>query len=74
MAWLNKIKSLLPIDIAIKVIKARRTIVRYQKVNVFELKTCVAKGIIRERSWGLAEKIDIFHKKVDGTIQHTPAK
>jgi len=74
MAWLKKIKSLSPINIAINIVKTRRTIVRYQKVNVVELKTCVKTGIIREQSWGRTEKIDFFHHRANGTLKHTPIK
>lgn len=76
MAWLNKIKSLSPIsaNIDVNITKSRQTLVRYSKKNIFELKTCIETGVIRERSWGRTERIDFYHKLEDGTLQITPSK
>jgi len=74
MAWLKKVKSLIPVNINIDESHSRRTIVQYYKVNTFELEICVDKGIIRERRWWRSEKIDIFHRWPDGTLEHRPIR
>lgn len=70
MDWLTSLKDFF----AIKFTRTteRKTIVRLNKVNLFDLEVCKPKGVLRERSFGRTEKLDFYHLRDDGTIEHTP--
>ena len=70
MGWLTDIKNLLPVTFTHS--SERRTIVQVNKVNIFELEVCKPKGVLRERSLWRTEKLDFYHLREDGTIDHTP--
>ena len=70
MGWLSDIKGFFPLNISLD--WKRTTIVKYHKVNTFDLTVCTPKGIIRERSFGRTDKVDFYHKKEDGSVEHTP--
>lgn len=71
MDWLEKIRSIFPVTANINVTRAKKTLVLYNKTNIFELETCIPKGIIRERSWGRTDRIDLYHLRKNGTIKIT---
>ena len=70
MGWLSDLKNLLPFTFTHST--ERKTIVRLNKVNLFDLEVCTPKGVLRERSFGRTEKVDFYHLRDDGTIEHTP--
>ena len=71
MGWLTDIKNLIPLTFNVNI--ERKTLTRLNKVNVIELEVCHAKGILRERSLWRTEKLDFYHLREDGSIEHTPA-
>jgi hypothetical protein len=70
MGWLTDIKNLLPFTFSVNV--ERKTMVRLNKVNVFDLEVCHAKGVLRERPFWQTGQLDIYHLREDGTVEHTP--
>ena len=68
MGWLTDIKNLIPFTYT----NERKTTVQLNKVNIFDLEVCKPKGILRERSFGRTEKLDFYHLREDGSIEHTP--
>lgn len=68
MGWLTDIKNLIPFTYT----NERKTTVHLNKVNIFDLEVCTPKGVLRERPLGLPEKLDFFHLREDGSIDHTP--
>ena len=68
MGWLTDIKNLIPFTYT----NERKTTVQYSKLNIFELEVCKPKGILREQSFGRTEKLDFYHLREDGSIEHTP--
>ena len=71
MGWLTDIKNLLPFTFTHTT--ERKTIIRLNKVNIFELEVCKPKGVLRERSFGRTERLDYYHLRADGSIEHRPA-
>ena len=73
MAWpiLLKILEIFP---KISLSANRQTLIRYHKVNIFDLQECVPKGLTRERPFWRTDRVDFYHKLPDGTIQITPGK
>ena len=67
MGWLTDFKNLFPFTYT----NERKTIVQLNKVNVFDLEVCKPKGILREQSFGRSEKLDFYHLKENGTVEHT---
>ena len=72
MGWLADLKNFLPFTFTHSATTERKTLVRLNKVNLFALEVCKPKGLIRERSFGRTEKVDFYHLRDDGTIEHTP--
>ena len=70
MDWLSRLRDLLPFGVRVTI--ARRTIVRFHKVNVVALEECKPKGILRERPFWRTDKLDFYHLWPDGTIKYTP--
>lgn len=70
MDWLNRLRDLLPFGV--RITAARRTMVRFHKINVAELEECKPKGFLRERPFWRTDKLDFYHLLPDGTINHTP--
>lgn len=68
MGWLTDFKNLFPFTYT----NERKTIVQLNKVNIFDLEVCKPKGILREQSFGRTEKVDFYHLREDGSIEHTP--
>ena len=70
MGWLTSLKDFFAIKFTHTT--ERKTIVRLNKVNLFDLEVCQPKGVLRERSFGRTEKLDFYHLRDDDTIEHTP--
>ena len=70
MGWLTDIKNLLPVTFTHS--SERKTVVQVTKQNTFDLEVCKPKGVLRERSLWRTEKLDFYHLREDGTIDHTP--
>lgn len=69
MDWLTSLKDFFAIKFTHTT--ERKTIVLFNKVNLFNLEVCKPKGIMRERSFGRTEKLDFYQLRDDGTIEHT---
>ena len=69
MRWLTDLKNLWPVTFTHS--SERRTLVQVNKFNVFELEVCKPKGVLRERPLWLTDKLDFYHLREDGTIEHT---
>ena len=66
MGWLP-IKLPLNIDLGL----SRKSLVQFNKLDVFELEVCQAKVVRRERPLWRTDQLDIYHLFSDGTIEHT---
>ena len=65
MDWLSKIRDLLP-----NIGSQRRSIVRMDLVDSYDLEECIPKIIRRERPFWREHGLDSYHLKADGTIEH----
>jgi len=65
MAW-----PLIKLPFHISLASRRQTIVQISKVP-FDLEVCTPKGVPREQPWWRTDRLDFYHLKSDGTIDHT---
>ncbi len=66
MGWLP-IK--LPLTISLGL--SRKTLVRFTKLDIFEMEVCETRGVRRERPLWRTDKLDFYHLLPDGRIEHT---
>ena len=65
MDWLSRFRAILSFS------GQRRTLVRYHKIDSYDLDVCTPKVIRRERPFGREDRLDVLHLKPDGTIEHS---
>lgn len=68
MEWLKIIKECLPINLNIGV--QHKKIVKYTKLDMYDLEVCKPKLIRRERSFFRKDQLDKFHLYPDGSVSH----
>ena len=69
MGLLTDLKNLWPVTFTHS--SERKTVVQMTKQNTFDLEVCTPKGVLRERPLWLTDKLDFYHLREDGTIEHT---
>ena len=71
MDWLSNLISALPIP-RVQVSSERKSLVLRHKISVVDLEVCTPKGILRERPLWQKDRLDFYHLRSDGSIEHTP--
>ncbi len=68
MDWLSRLRSILPVSV--RVSGQRRSVVRMHMIDSYELEECKPRIIRRERPLWREHRLDSYHLKPDGTIDH----
>ncbi len=71
MAW-QRIFEQFASGVQVRAGLERKTIVRYNKVNVIDFEVCHPKAVLRERPLGRTDRLDLIHVQEDGSVKHTP--